>query len=392
MKKTMTYHRLFFAVLTVLLFPVAAFCSEIPLAGFDHLLQVVKNDRTNFELEKILPILDFVSSDHYTTEPKPLITGIEKSTYAYSGFESEGGLARLLKYCYNPDIPSCAVMPSVIRLSSWKDYSGNPVTISPSLWQRLDDDDKPVVVRGIYYMQNTPDANTGAYYGYDSYRAVILLNYKGRNVLVSVLKQKDVSEVGKKGFIIGDEAAMDYFYSGEQGLTMKGLGWVKSYLYDSYSVSVIMEDKKGGNHLRCGVFKWIRAGWAGNNVIRKSYVTKGMGRYATEFKNLMEKKKSFPSPDELVDVCNVLKNLSTEEMRKRVERLIQSLQAKCECGSSCPKSVNSGADLVSYVNTLTRMEMSSALIVDYVKTLSGKSDKSSNIALKPGSGKEPEAF
>jgi len=387
----MKYNRLVIAVLAFLLVPVMCSASDTPLTGFDHLLQIVKSEHLDFDAEKIIPILDYVTSDHYTKEPQPQIGGVEKNTYAYCGYESEGGLAKLLKYCYNPDIPSCAVMPSVIRLSAWKDCNGNPATVSPSLWQHLESDDKPVVVRGLYYMQNTPDLNTGAYYGYDSYRAVILMNYKGRKALVSVLKQKDVSDVGKKGFIIGDESEMDYFYSGELGLTVKGLGWVKSYLYDSFSVSVFVEDKKGGNLLRCGVFKWIRAGWAGKNIVRKAQVKKGMERYATEFKNLMGK-KNFPSPDELVDICNSFKSLSTDEMKKRVERQIQTMHVKCVNGPSCPKVIESGDALGQYVNKLSRTELSSALIVDYMKTLNSRTDKTSNIALKPLSGRKPEVF
>ena len=369
-------------VLAGLVFPVDGSCAEDKLTGFDHLIKVVKSERVSLDPSKIAPILDYVSSDRFTVEPQTG-TGIPKSSYAYHGYESGGDLAKLLKYCYNPDIPSCAVMPSMIRLSSWNDHTGKPAVISPALWQRLENNDKPVVVRGMYYMENTPDSKSGAYYGYDSYRAVILMNYKGRNALITVLKQKDVSEVGKRGLIIGDETEMDYFYTGEQGLSMKGLGWVKSYLYDSLSVSVFIEDKPGGNTLRCGVFKWIRAGWAGKNIIRKSHVKKGLLRYASEFKNLMEGKKNFPSPDELMDVCNTFQSLPTDEMKKKVERLIVKLQKKCDCGSSCPKAMDSPAERINYVNSLTRMEMSSALIVEYVKTMFNKSERSGNIAFKP---------
>jgi hypothetical protein len=396
MKTLILHPRFFFAVLAFMFFPAMGYSApDAPLSGFDHLLQVVKSERQPFDPEKITSILDYVGSDRYAAEPSvQKISGMEKTTYAYGGFESEGSLSKLVKYCYNPDIPSCAVMPSVIRLSTWKECTGNPAAISPAFWQRNENEDKPLVIRGTYYMQNTPDASTGAYYGYDSYRTVILMTYKGRNVLVSVMKQKDVSDVGKKGFIIGDEGEMDYFYSGEKGLTMKGLGWVKSYLYDSLSVSVFMEDRKSGKNLRCGVFKWIRAGWAGSNIVRKSHMKKGMDRYAAEFKNLMqlENRKHFPSPEELADICNTFKNLPTEELKKRVERLLQSLHAKCGSGTSCPKIVVSGFDMEGYVNTLSRTEMSSALIVDYVKNLFGKSDKSPNIALKPGAPRKPEAF
>ncbi len=396
MKKHTRQHTLLFIVLVFFVYPVSGFSAPAaPLTGFDHLLQITKNERLAFDPEKIASILDHVASDQYAVEPGVQVAGMEKSTYAYGGFESEGTLSRLVKYCYNPDIPSCAVMPSVIRLSSWKGQNGNSTAVPSTFWQKPENNDKPLVVRGLYYMQNTPDPRTGAYYGYDSYRILILMTYKGRNVLVSIMKQKDVSDVGRKGFIIGDEDDMDFFYSGEQGLTMKGLSWVKSYLYDSLSVTVTMEEKKNGKTgLRCGVFKWIRAGWAGKNIVRKSHMKKGMVSYAAEFKNLMqlESRKTFPSPEELTDICTVFKNLPTEEMKKRVERMIQSLHTKCSSGSSCPKALPNGLDVTGYVNTLSRAEMSAALIVDHVKTLFGKPDKSASIALKPGTLRKPEAF
>ncbi len=392
----MKKHTFFIAILSLFLFTVTAVsASAAHLTGFDHLLQITLNDRLVFEPGKIVSILDYVGSEQFKAEPEVQISGMEKSTYAYGGFESDGSLAKLVKYCYNPDIPSCAVMPSVIRLSNWRAQNGNPSSVPASFWQKPENDGKPLVIRGLYYMQNTPDPSTGAYYGYDSYRTMILMTYKGQNVLVSVMKQKDVSDVGRKGFIIGNEDDMDYFYSGEQGLTMSGLGWVKSYLYDSYSVTVTMEDKKNGKTgFRCGVFKWIRAGWAGKNIVRKAHMKKGMADYAGEVRNLMqlESRKGFPAPDELSQVCHTFKNLPTEEMKKKVECLVQSLRSKCAGESSCPKTLPGGSDVAGYVNTMSRTEMSSALIVDYVKILMGKPDKSPNIALKPGNPRKPEAF
>lgn len=392
----MKKHTFFIAILSLFLFTAPAFsASAANLTGFDHLLQITLNDRLAFEPGKIASLLDYVESEQFKTDPEVQVAGMEKSTYAYSGFESEGSLAKLVKYCYNPDIPSCAVMPSMIRLSNWRAQNGNPAGVPSSFWQKPENDGKPLVIRGLYYMQNTPDPSTGAYYGYDSYRTMILMTYKGQNVLVSVMKQKDVSDVGRKGFIIGDGDDMDYFYSGEQGLTMRGLGWVKSYLYDSYSVTVTLEEKKNGKTgLRCGMFKWIRAGWAGKNIVRKSHMKKGMVAYAAEVRNLMqlEGRKGFPAPEELTQICNTFRNLSTEEMKKRVECLIQSLHSKCTGGSSCPKTLPGGPDVAGYVNTMSRAEMSSALIVDYVKNLMGKTDKSPNVALKPGNPRKPEAF
>lgn len=351
-----------------------------PLTGFDHLLGLVNSVKPSFDPNQIQDILAYVNSGHYQDEPE-YRGGIKQSATAYCGFEVDADMERLIRYCYNPDIPSCAVMPSMIRLSAWRDLNGEKETELPILWKRLGNFTDPIVIRGIYYMENTPDPITGAYYGYDSYRTVILMKYKGKNVLVSILKQKDVSDVGKKGFILGDDNELDYFYSGEKGLNMMGLSWVKSYLYDSFSVSVYMENSTGKG-LKCGVFKWLKAGWAGKNIIRKSHIVKGLHRFEGVFKQVLEA-KDFPSPDQLANICNTYRNLSTSELRKKMEDHIMSLQGKCTCLSGCPKTLKSDQGVEHYIDTMSPMEMSSTLIVDYIKHILSSEEASGKMAYHP---------
>ena len=70
---------------------------------------------------------------------------------------------------------------------------------------------------------DTPDLNTGVYHEYDLKRTLILLNHKGRQVLVSLSKQIDKSDVGKKGIILGNDNDWNYYYSGEPGFTRPAL-------------------------------------------------------------------------------------------------------------------------------------------------------------------------
>ncbi|HOO40569.1 MAG TPA: hypothetical protein PK653_03955, partial [Syntrophales bacterium] len=62
-----------------------------------------------------------------------------------------------------------------------------------------------------------------------------------RQVLVSVSKQTSPSNVGEKGVILGNDSDWHYYYSGKPGSAKAGLGWVKSYIYDYFSVGVYVE-------------------------------------------------------------------------------------------------------------------------------------------------------
>ncbi|WP_459925187.1 hypothetical protein [Desulfatiferula olefinivorans] len=355
---------------------------RLPLDGFAHLRALVGESPEPFDPEKIRLLLDHVDSDGFAEEPL-FRGGLDRAASAYHAFEFRSDMARLIRYCYNPRIPSCAVMPSMIRLSAWKSlHDLSAPSELAHLERRLPGLVEPVVIRSVYYMQNTPDPHTGAYYGYDSYRTVILMPYKGRRVLLSILKQKDVSDVGRKGYILGREQELDFFYSGEKGLTARGLGWVKSYVYDSFSVSVYMESPGSADRLRCATFKWLRAGWAGKNMAGDHHVHQGLLRFAEMFRQVMEA-DDFPSPDQLADICTGYTGLSDSELKSKMEEYLAFLQGKCASLSGCPRYLRSAEAAARYVDSLSPMEMSATLIVDHVKHMITRDEKTGDVALGP---------
>ena len=125
----------------------------------------------------------------------------------------------------------------------------------------------PVVVRGVETVEITPDINTGTYYKYDLDRTMILFKHQGRNVFVSLSRQKGQSEVGKKGVVVGDDEDWNYLYSGEKGINKTGLGWVDSYMYGSSSIILFYEPDPDNPMVKCAVFKWLRAGWKKINMV-----------------------------------------------------------------------------------------------------------------------------
>ena len=222
----------------------------------------------SFEPEKTAPLLAFIEADK---DPDTLYhpDEINNASSAYYQFEINTSMERMLGYAYNDAIPSQALSPSSLRTA----YRLQTAAGQNDSWQwRLPAGDTAQVVRFTEHEEITPDLFTGAYYGYDVDRTLILYRYKGHNVFLSISKQRDVSEVGKKGTALGEEGDWDYLYSGETGLNKTGLGWVKSYIYDSFSVIVFFETGDREPKLVCGSFKWLNAGWARMNMVSPALI------------------------------------------------------------------------------------------------------------------------
>jgi hypothetical protein len=258
------------------------------------------------------------------------------------------------------------------RLAYWTEINGKN-QLFPDLTSKLSLLDRPVMVTGVEHEEITPDLNTGAYYGYDLNRNLILFKYQGRPALISISKQINVSDVGKKGAVLGKDGNWDYFYSGQNGLNKPGMGWVNSYMYDSYTVSVFLEhDSAGSRRVRCGVFKWLRAGWADMNMVQNQHIYKGLQRYSETVKEVLEN-PSLPAADKMAEIFSVINTFTADELRDKVKKYITQLSLKYrENASSGGKLIAETMKDGSYLNQLSQYQMQSVLAVEYIKFLLGK--------------------
>jgi len=343
----------------------ASECTKINLSSeFNHLLKITTCRNESFNIEKTASLIKAVSSDELK-KTLQLSDGLKGLPSSYYAFNISSSLKRLLKYSYNTQIPGCAVQPEYIRLTEWKNASptGNNTA---EFWEQLDLFKQPVIKKGTLYMQNTPDIHTGAYYGYESFKSGILLKHQGKNVFISVSKQKDISEVGKKGFILGEGVNRDYFYSGEPGLNKFGLGSIKSYLYDAFSVTVYVEAEPG--LLKCATFKWLKAGWAGMNMIKPEHIKKGLKRFVRQQKSLIES-DSLPSYERLVSTCAKYNTLPESEIITLVKSNLSKLMLSCNTGTDCPKILKKDFNPDIYISRMTKEEMKASLIQRDMKKL-----------------------
>jgi len=312
-------------------------------------------------------LLDFVAKS----------SGDGRSLVPNKRFDSNGSvlrlsmktsLSRLMHYCYNPAIPNYLLFPSVLRMGGW--YKGSDIVDKdPKPWLHLGHLDKPVALWGTEYEVNAPDSFGGGYYRYDLNRLIILTKLNGKNVLISVSKQKDKSTVGKKAVIL-DEGEWSYFYSGINGLNKGLIGWADTFMYDSASVQVFIEDSP--HQTTFMLFKWLRAGWAGMNMVMKDHINDGATRYANAFKRIVESDK-LPAPEELAQRVHEISTLPDAELSRKTEAYALAIERIAKSSPAMNKSeyqkvVEGG----KYAKILTREERVSALLVEYLKSRLGK--------------------
>ncbi len=340
-------------------------------AGIDHLRSISHHKTAvTFNPEAVNELLSFVVS------PKPddvryygpKTDGVNS---AYSEFGINSGLARILKYAFNPLIPSQVFRPSSVRYSSWRSIDGAG-KIPARFIEGMTDRSEPVIIRGIEREMTTPDVNTGGYYEYGSERTDILMRHKGNNVFLSLTRQNGRSTVGRKGGVIGADDKWNYFYSGKEGLSRTGLGWVDSYIYSSLTLSVYYEIDGRKPFVKCGILKWLSAGWAGINVVGTIPIRVGLNRYARDFKIMMENSR-LPAVKEMINRFSVFKGLSIDELKAKYVPYLAAITSnykndKILSRRSFSKLIKSGG----YLNQMNRKELESALVLEEIKCIVGK--------------------
>lgn len=323
-----------------------------------------------FRPSAVKKVLDFVSSD------KPgsscyLVDKIDKATTVYHEFEFHSDLERLLKLGFNPEIPSYALTPSSVRVSYWK--GGESVKKSlRGLWEYLPDIANPVIVRAVEYAENTPDLNTGAYHAYDTDRTLILMKYKSRNILIALSRQKEKSSSGKKGCVLGPDRDWNYFYSGLNGLNINGLGWINSYMYDSFNIAFYIEKNPHVPLMKCAMFKGLRAGWSNINMVKRKHIANGIVRYERDLTAILES-GSLPSVEEMIQFFSAVERLSMGDLRnitKKYLRLLNDRQGNIDVVSG--RKISDFIKDDSYLSHLKKEEMQTIPVLEYMKAILGR--------------------
>lgn len=339
------------------------------IPAFDHLLALTDaSNPTPFDASQITDLIDFVISakpqdQHYTLGSR------NGGTSAYYEFSVNRTLKQVLELVYNPRIPSHVVTPSSVRLSNWIEINGKKNQPLPDFSEALKDLSTPYIVKGAEFIENTPDTTSGAYYAYELDRTLILMKYQGQPVLLSLSNQRDKSSVGKKGLVLGSDENWSYLYTGEKGITKKGLGWADSYMYNSSSIVVYYQTKGAGPEVKFGSFKWLKAGWAGINLAQPYHLRDGIKRLALSFKEILESPALGDIP-KVARMFNQIENLSMDELRRKSRIYFDQLAQRYGDDNKLNRKWFSALFKDdSYIDNMRREEMQALVSVEYIKYL-----------------------
>jgi hypothetical protein len=204
------------------------------------------------------------------------------------------------------------------------------------------------------------------------HQTILLFKYRQRNILVIASKQEDVSTVGQKGYVLGADDDWDYLYSGQPGLTLPALGWVKSYMYGSNGITIYDEVDPVAGRVRCAAFKWLQAGWSGINMVRRKHIYSGLKRFAKPMKEILEY-HSLPTVESMVCNFSRIKGFSEDTLRSKMQIYSGILQNRYDGSKGHAKKLP--AYLFKDKNhwaQMSRDEMESALVIEYMKYAVGK--------------------
>ncbi len=330
-----------------------------------RLVHFCKDPKGGFDEHDVATLVDYVlSAKNNRTHVLPESTGCPG---AYQEFDTKIVFPRFMEYSFNARIPSVVTRPSSLRYSLWRDPKGR-VQRLPNSWGPILQAGKPLILHGLQHDSNTPDLTTGVYYEYDLKRTLILTHYKGRPVLVSISKQIDRSGVGEKGFILGNDSDWNYYYSGEPGSAKSGLGWVKSYIYDYFSITIYVESGATHAKLRTGVFQWIRAGWSGINFVQPSHIISGMERFARNNRIVLES-PHLPDPNQMIAAYQGLSKMPANDLTSKYKALQQARRALALRGGKIGQE--KAGEPASIAKT-SKEQMVEELMLEYLKGALGK--------------------
>lgn len=340
--------------------------------AFEYLLSYAdESSPEKHNTNQIDQVIEFVNSskDLQKTFSMGKRNGASSNYYEFSLNRS---LKEVLDLVYNPDIPSHITTPASIRRSEWINVNGKKQKL-PKLSDYFNDMAEPVLIKGVEFIENTPDTYSGAYYAYELDRALLMTHHKGRKVLISMSRQRDKSDVGKKGLVLGSDDNWDYIYTGQKGCTKSGLGWVESYMYDSASIAVYFEEDGPSPKVRCGLFKWLRAGWAGINMVKPHHIRDGVKRFAKPLINIVES-PNLANTDQLAKTLRKINDMPEEDLRQKMQRYYLHLKERHRNQNRLARQwfdQLTGND--GHLAKMNPKEMKAVLETAYVKHLLGKS-------------------
>jgi hypothetical protein len=154
-------------------------------------------------------------------------------------------------------------------------------------------------------------------------------------------------------------------------------------MYDSYAVVIYRELQTHPRTVRFGVFKWVRAGWAGINLVRSEHIYDGMLRFGYAFKEIIEDPQIVDA-GHIEQTCNSIRHLSDKELRVIVQAYLERLENRCTAeGVLSTREIEEFFTQGKYLRSLDRYEMEAIVALEFIKQMLGKSQETKLTYLPP---------
>lgn len=201
----------------------------------------------------------------------------------------------------------------------------------------------------------------------------MLSAYKGGSALISVSRQQQPSSVGRKGAIVGDDSEWSYVYTKEVGTSLPMLGWAETFIYNSAAITVFLQSDANPAGVEVYVFKWLRAGWAGNNMVKKKHILEGVERFVLGLSTVLESPKA-PTPQDIKKRLADLKGMDDNALRKALAGSAQDFERQSQDRKS-PLSDDTFRTVLkdgNYAASLSREQMINELLRLFMRERLGK--------------------
>jgi len=337
--------------------------------GLSYLIDLAQQPETVFVPNRVQSLLEYTDADDASArsaDPAKRASGYGVCLRS----DIQAPLERILRYGFNPKIPSYVILPKQLRLSGRYPES-DLVARDIEIWKSLSTLDKPLVLRGREYEVTTPDTSTGGYYRYDLDRLTILLQHRGSPLLISVSKIIRPSDVGKRAVIV-DDPNWTYFYSGEKGLSPAILKWMDTFIYDTASVTIFRPVGNNRNVTNVTLFKWLNAGWLGMNMVKPGHIRAGSERFIENLKYVMES-QDMPDDGTLAQKYKQMRNLPDENLDTLIKSYARNFEQYAMKHNELSEDrfsrlIRNGG----YAQILNREERVGVLMVEFLKNQFGK--------------------
>ncbi|MDE7469596.1 MAG: hypothetical protein K2M30_04845, partial [Desulfovibrionaceae bacterium] len=288
--------------------------------SIEYLFNALNKGNKNITLEEIQALLDFTFSSassgmHSIKERNGKGAFLRERVHA--------PITHVIPYYFSNSIPLEVIHPAGVR--SVITLRGTEMIPQATTSQFLNKTLSSITSYiGYDKEETTADLFTGASYTYAIKKMRILLpEYKGKRIAIIVNKQLEPSTISTKTVTLGDDQNWNYIYSTLQGSLHASTGWVKSHIYDSAMIFLIVENPQD-NTTELFLFKWLRAGWLRINVVSSSHIYRGSKRVLYSINKVLSN-PHVPSAQNIAKKYAELRKMDENQLRVLLKEYSEKL-------------------------------------------------------------------